>query len=83
MDRESRIKKIQEAEVTLINDILAAFLYFQIRIVILNLRGKNIYFKGVGAEYHCTWSWTDNLIKDKKYVSEIERKCSVIRGYIS
>ena len=52
LDREERIKQIQEAEVTLINDIPAAFLYFQTRIVILNPRVKNIYFKGVGAEYY-------------------------------
>ena len=52
LDRKERIEKIQEAEKTLVNDMPAAFLYFQTRIVILNPRVKNIYFKGVGAEYY-------------------------------
>ena len=52
MDRGMRIKEIQEAEKILIDDLPGAFLYFQTRIVILNPRVKNVYFKGVGAEYY-------------------------------
>jgi oligopeptide transport system substrate-binding protein len=52
MDREERMKQIREAEKLLVNDIPAAFLYFQTRIIILNPRVKNVYFKGVGAEYY-------------------------------
>ena len=43
---------MREAEKTLVTDFPAAFLYFQTRIVILNSSVKNLYFKGVGAEYY-------------------------------
>lgn len=52
MNRKERTEHMKNAEKVLIEDIPAAFLYFQTRIVILNSRVKNVYFKGVGAEYY-------------------------------
>ena len=51
-DRKERMELMRNAEKTLITDLPAAFLYFQTRIVILNSNVKNLYFKGVGAEYY-------------------------------
>ena len=51
-DKKERSELMREAEKTLVTDFPAAFLYFQTRIVILNSSVKNLYFKGVGAEYY-------------------------------
>ena len=51
-DKKERAELMREAEKTLVTDFPAAFLYFQTRIVILNSSVKNLYFKGVGAEYY-------------------------------